>query len=85
MNNINQDPRLNKLSPIKQRIIKEIAGSSTSKSMEEMLPEIMQINQELSKRNIAFTKEETDLIIDILMEQVSPAERKKFAIIRSMI
>lgn len=85
MNNINNDPRLKNLSPIKQKLISEIANSSTSKPMEQMLPEIMQINQELSRRNIAFTKEESNLIMDILMEQASPDERRKIAMIRSMM
>lgn len=85
MNNINNDPRLRNLSPIKQKLIREIANSSTSKPMEQMLPEIMQINQELSRRNIAFTKEESNLIMDILMEQASPDERRKIAMIRSMM
>lgn len=85
MYNLNHDPRLKNLSPIKQKLIREIANSSTSKSMEQMLPEIMQINQELSRRNIAFTKEESNLIMDILMEQASPEDRRKIAMVRNMM
>lgn len=70
-------PEFQKLHPIKQQIIKEVASNSQNASIESMLPKIMSINKELSKRNLNFTKTETNLLISILKEGMTPAEQKK--------
>ena len=79
------DPRLKNVNPLKLRIIKEIAGSSHGTTVEAMLPEIMRINSELKKRDLSFNKNETDLIMDIMMEQMPAEDRKKISLIRSMM
>ncbi len=70
-------PEFNNLNPLKKQIIKEVAGNSQNASIESMLPKIMSINKELSKRNLNFTKEETALLINVLKEGMSPEEQKK--------
>ena len=72
-----------KLHPIKQQIIKEVASNSQNASIESMLPKIMSINKELSKRNLNFTKAETNLLISILKEGMTPAEQKKVDMLMS--
>ena len=42
-------------------------------------------NRELQKRNLSFSKEESNLIMDIMMEQASPAERQKIAMFRNFL
>ena len=66
-----------KLHPLKQQIIQEMVQSSQSTPLEMMLPKIMGINRELGKRNLSFTKEESRLLINILKESMTPAERQK--------
>ncbi len=85
MNSFDKDIRFNNLSPLKRRIITELAGSSENKPMEQLLPEIMQINRELQKRNLSFTKEETNLIIDIMLDSASPADKQKISMLKSML
>lgn len=70
-------PEFQKLNPLKQQIIKEVANNSKNASIESMLPKIMSINKELSKRNLNFTKSETALLINILKEGMTPAEQQK--------
>lgn len=70
-------PEFQKLNPLKQQIIKEVANNSKNASIESMLPKIMSINKELSKRNLNFTKSETALLISILKEGMTPAEQQK--------
>lgn len=70
-------PEFQKLHPIKQQIIKEVAGSSKTASIESMLPKIMSINKELSKRNLNFTKTEASLLISALKEGMAPTEQQK--------
>ena len=76
-------PEFQKLHPIKQQIIKEVASNSQNASIESMLPKIMSINKELSKRNLNFTKAETNLLISILKEGMTPAEQKKVDMLMS--
>lgn len=85
MISFDNDPRLKNVSPLKLNIIKEIAGNSGGRTVTEMMPEIMRINSELSKRNISFNKNEMELIMDIMMEQMPTEDRKKISLIRSML
>ncbi|MBO5261113.1 MAG: hypothetical protein J6A82_02490 [Coprococcus sp.] len=83
--NLKTDPRLNNMHPLKREILFRLSHTSTNLSPEELLPQVMKINQELHKRNLSFTKEESDIVIDILTENMSPAEKQKINMIRSMI
>lgn len=85
MRNFENDPRLKNMSPIKRTIIGEIMTGKSNASMETMLPEIMKINNELNKRKLSFTREESQLIIDIMMENASPAEKQKIQMLKSFL
>ena len=85
MRNFENDPRLKNMSPIKSAIIGEIMTGKPNASMETMLPEIMKINNELNKRKLSFTREESQLIIDIMMENASPAEKQKIQMLKSFL
>lgn len=73
------------LHPLKQQIIQELVQSSNNMPIEMMLPKIMGINKELSKRNLNFTKEESRLLIAILKEKMTPAERQKVDMLMSFL
>ncbi len=85
MYDFEHDPRLGNIHPIKLQIIKQLATSSTNKSIEQMIPDMMRLNTELSKRKLPFTKNERDLLMDILAEQASPEDKRKIAMIRSIM
>ncbi len=63
----------------------EIKEKSKYKSMEELLPEMMKINQELNRRQMGFTKNESELLLDAIEESLSPAEKQKFQMIKSFM
>lgn len=79
------NPKLQGVDPMKLRIIMEIREQSKHKSMEELLPEIMKINQELNRRNMNFTKDETALLMDAIEESLSPGEKQKFNMIKGFM
>lgn len=83
--NFYEDPRFYHLDHRKQKILIEIADKSAHYSMEELLPQILQINQELNRRNMNFTKEETSLLMDIIEESLSPAEQQKFNLVKGFL
>ena len=61
-----QNPKLRNIHPTKLRIINEIKEQSKYQSAEELLPQILQINQELKRRNLSFTKEESALLLEAM-------------------
>lgn len=77
------NPKLKNMHPTKLKIINEIREQSRYHSAEEMLPQILQINQELKRRDLSFTKEESALLLEAMEESMSPAERKKFQMVKS--
>lgn len=79
------NPKLRGIDPLKLKIILEIKNKSKSKSMEELLPEIMKINQELNRRNMNFTKQESELLLDAIEESLSPSEKQKFNMLKSLL
>ena len=78
-------PEFQRLHPLKQNIIKELAMSSQNVSVEAMIPKIMSINNELKRRNLSFTKSESKLMINILTRDMSAADRSKIDMIMSMM
>ncbi len=79
------NPKLRGVDPVKLKIIMEIREKSKTKSMEQLLPEIMKINQELNRRNMNFTKSETALLMEAIEESLSPAEKQKFNMLKSFM
>lgn len=79
------NPKLRGIDPLKLKIILEIKNKSKNKSMEELLPEIMKINQELNHRNMNFTKQESELLLDAIEESLSPSEKQKFNMLKSFL
>ncbi len=82
---ISNDPRLRNVHPLKLKIIREIAEKSKGRSIEEMLPQIMQVNKELQARNISFSKEETALLLDVIEETLPPKDKAKFNMLKGFI
>ncbi|MDO5156834.1 MAG: hypothetical protein Q4D51_12810 [Eubacteriales bacterium] len=73
------------LHPLKKQIIEELYNSSKNTPMELLLPKVMHTNKELGKRNLGFTKEESQLLIGILKENMSDDERKKVDLIMGFL
>lgn len=84
-NSFESNPKLKNINPLKLKIITEIKEQSKNKSMEELLPQIMQINQELKRRNMSFTPNETELLLSAIEESLSPAERQRFNLLKSFM
>ena len=62
-------------------LIKEAEG----KSMDKMLPLIIKTNKKLQDQNLAFTKDESDLMIEVLTKNMSPKDKTQFEMLRTMM
>ena len=86
---MNQDlfssPEFQKLHPVKKQIIQELASSNQNMSQEIMLTKVMAINKELSKRSLNFTKEESALLIRIMKQNMSAADRQKVDLLMGLL
>ncbi|MGN0368824.1 MAG: hypothetical protein ACI4EK_08590 [Wujia sp.] len=79
------NPKLRNIHPTKLRIIEQIRMQSQNQSLEELLPQILQINQELKRRNMSFTQEESALLMDALEESLPADQRQKFQMFKAMM
>ena len=83
--NLQNDPRLKNMHPLKKQILYRLSHTAASSSPEEMLPQLMEINNELKKRDLSFSKAESELVIDILAEGMSPQDRQRINMIKGML
>ena len=77
-NNIFQNnPAFDNLSPEKLAFLMNFANAKKPTQMQEMMPFLMSSMNQAKKENIQFTPSESDLLIEILKQSLSPAEAKK--------
>lgn len=77
-NNIFQNnPAFKNLSPEKLAFLMNFANSKKPTQMQEMMPFLMSSMNQAKKENIQFTPSESDLLIEILKQNLSPEESHK--------
>lgn len=77
-NNIFQNnPAFNNLSPEKLAFLMNFANAKKPTQMQEMMPFLMSSMNQAKKENIQFTPSESDLLIEILKQNLSPEESHK--------
>ncbi|MBP1755011.1 MAG: hypothetical protein H6Q59_1409 [Firmicutes bacterium] len=79
------NPKLNNVDPKKLAILLELMKESEGKPMDKLLPLLMTTNKRLQEQNLTFTKDESDLMIDILTKNMTPKEKQQFEMIRKMM
>lgn len=83
--NLQNDPRLKKMHPLKREILLRLSNSQSTMTPEQMLPQLMEINKELQKRDLSFSRSESEIVLDVLSEGMSPQEKQKINMIKSML
>lgn len=71
------NPALSNLSPEKLNFLMNFANAKKPVKMQEMLPFLMTSMNQAKKDNIQFTSSESDLLIEILKQNLSPEESHK--------
>ncbi len=79
------NPRLKNIDPKKLAILIELMKEAEGKSMEQVLPLLMSTNKRLQEQNLVFSKEESELMIELLTKNMSPKEKMQFEMIRKMM
>lgn len=78
------NPLLKDINPQKMQILGEILSQAGNKSTNELLPYFMAASQKASSMGVAFSNQETDLIIDLLTQNMSDAEKARVNSIRKL-
>lgn len=77
--------QLRNISPAKLRIILELMEASKGKSSDAIMPLFMQANQKMQQQGLQFTSEESQLILDMLKQDMTPEERKRIEMMQSIL
>ena len=78
------NPLLKDINPQKMQILGEILSQAGNKSSNELLPYFMAASQKASSMGVAFSNQETDLIIDLLTQNMTDAEKARINSIRKL-
>lgn len=81
---MNRD-QLRNIAPAKLRIILDLMESSKGKGPESLMPLLIQANQKMQQQGIQFTPEESRLMLDLLKQDMTPAEVKKVEMMQSLL
>lgn len=79
------DPRIKLISADKLSILKTFISENRNKTPEDLIPNLVNMNSQLRANGLTFTREETDLILDILKETMSPADQQRVDMIKNML
>ncbi len=79
------NPRLKNVDPKKLTILLELMKEAEGKPMDKLLPLLMTTNKRLQEQNLTFTKDESDLMVEILTKNMTPKEKQQFEMIRKMM
>lgn len=85
MKELQNMPVYQKLTPEKKQIIADLLKEANQTPMDQSLPLLLKTNARMKALGISFTKEETSLLLDVLMKDMTPAERSRFEAVRKLI
>lgn len=85
MNEWMNHPAMKNLDPLKLELFQMAAKQTEGKSGKSMVPVMMSLITNANKKGIHFTSEETSLILEILKEGKSEAEKKQIDNMVSMV
>ena len=78
-------PKLNNIDPRKLAILLDLMKEADGKSMDKLHPLLMNTNKRLQQQNLAFSKDESDVMIEILTKNMTPKEKSQFEMIKKMM
>lgn len=83
--NWTNNPKLNQIAWDKRTFLQNFITKNKHSNMEELLPLILSLKQSMRKQNMSFTKEEEAILSEVLLENLSPQEKKSFELLKNMM
>lgn len=83
-NNWINNPAFQSINPQKLLLLNQLLGQANSKSKDELIPFFMAASAKASSMGMSFDDNETDLIMSVLTEHMSPEEKNRVETIRKL-
>ena len=74
-----------KMDPVKIQVMKELAEQMEGKALKDAAPVIKAASNKLKQQGKSFTPEETALLLEILTKDMTPQEKAKVEMMKSMM
>lgn len=78
MTNFQNHPAFQQMEENKQKMIISLAQSVQNKKLTEALPLVMAWKERMAQENISFTAEENNMLTEIFLSQMTPAQRRQY-------
>lgn len=78
-------PAMEHIDPRKLAILVDLANEAEGKPLTQSLPFIMNANTKLRAQNLSFSKEENELLVEVLSKDMSPQDKMKLDMMKQMI
>lgn len=79
------NPKIKNIDPRKLTILLELMKEAEGKPMDQLVPLLMTTNRKLQQQNLTFSKDESDVMIDILTKNMTQREKAQFEMIKKMM
>ncbi|MBQ8815030.1 MAG: hypothetical protein IJZ85_11130 [Lachnospiraceae bacterium] len=80
-----EHPALKNMDHQKLKWLEKLAEQTASQKPDNILPFLLAVNSHAQKKGIHFTDEETDVILCVLKENMTPDEQRKVDSMRKML
>lgn len=77
MENWMNNPQLKNMDPAKLKLLSSLAAEGTKKGRNDMLPFLMSAMSMTQQKGMDFSESERSLLLDVLMQSLSPEDKKK--------
>lgn len=78
------NPSLKDINPQKLQILNEVLSNAAGKTTNELLPYFMAASKQADSKGMSFSNQETDLIINLLTQNMNEAEKARINSIRRL-
>lgn len=83
-NNWMNNPAFQNIDAQKLLLLNQVLGQASSKSKDELLPFFLSASAKANSMGMAFSDAETDLIMSVLTEKMSPEEKNRVETMRKL-
>lgn len=73
------------LDPRKLAVLMELVKEAEGKPLDKLIPLIISTNKKLQAQNLSFTKDESEILIEVLTKNMSPREKAQFEMLRKLM
>ncbi len=78
-------PAMKNIDARKLAILVDLANEAEGKSADKALPLLIKANAKMKALGLSFTPNESDLMVEILTKDMSPADKQRLEMIKKMI